>query len=175
MIIDAYRFGGGGGGGWVTATSWTPDKNDSGWGGFTLRVRIAAAQMLAGSKMRITLENGSNPISMAACYIQTRNMSGDLYDFSTTPIQVLYGGSGTVVSGSGGTFLSDDIMLSQDASSDIIIACYFNASTNLRGKDGVTGWSYFYKAGDDSTTVDASGYSGPFATAVMFPLVEVFQ
>lgn len=164
----------GAGSGWVTAQSWTPDSNDTGWSGYTIRVRIKAAQIVAGSRFRLTLDNGTNPIAMSSQYIQTRNMAGDTYDFSTTPIQVMYAGSPTISSGSGGTFVSDEILLSQTATEDIIISSYFSGATNLRRKNGITGWEYYFKIGNDSSTVDASGYSG-VATAVMFPLVEVFQ
>ena len=176
MLIDAYRFGGGGGGAWATAQSWTPNQVSSGWAGYNIRVRIAAAQLLAGSKLRLTLDNTGQAINMASCRVQTRNMAGDAYDFSGTPIQVTFGGSPSI-SSAGGVFVSDEISLVQSATSDLIIAGYFNSTANLRERSGTTtGWNYYYRSGvgDDTATVDATGYTGT-ARAIMFPLVEVFQ
>lgn len=166
----------GGGSGWVTAQSWTPDTNSTGWSGYNIRTRINAAQLVPGSKFRITLNNVGIPINMAACRMQTRNMAGDAYDFSTTPVQVLFAGSASI-SSAGGTFVSDEINLVQSATSDIVIACYFNSTTTLREKSGVTtGWNYYFRTGvgDDTATVNATGYSG-VSRAIMFPLIEIFQ
>ena len=162
-------------GGYVTAQSWTPDTDISGWNGYNIRIRIQAAQILAGSKFRLTLNNVGVPINLQNCYIQTRNMSGDEWDFSAAPVAVTFGGSPTIVS-AGGIFVSDDINLAQSATSDIVISSYFNGVTTLRERNAaLTGWAYYFKAGANETaTPDVSGYSG-VARATMFTLVEVFQ
>lgn len=173
--LVAPAAGGGGGGAWVTAQSWSPDTSVSGWSGYNIRVRIQAAQILAGSKFRLTLDNSGFPINMQNCYIETRDMAGDQWDFSTTPVPVTFGGSASI-SSAGGTFVSDEIDLVQSATSDIVISAYFNGETTLRERNSaLTGWAYYFKAGaNEASTPNVSGYSG-VARATMFSLVEVFQ
>lgn len=162
-------------GGYVTAQSWTPDTNVTGWNGWNIRVRIQAAQILAGSKFRLTLNSSGVPINLQNCYIQTRNMAGDQWDFSGAPVAVTFSGSPTIAS-AGGIFVSDDINLVQSATADIVISSYFNGTTTTRDRAAaLTGWTYYFKSGaNEAATPDVSGYSGT-NRPTMFSLVEVFQ
>ena len=133
MILNPYRVGGGGGGAYATAVSWAPALTSGGWSGYTLRIRLQAAYLLAGSKVRLTVDSTGQPLNMEAMYCQVRNMAGDLYDFETTPIPVTFGGSGTISTGSGSVYVSDDIPLVQNATKDLIISAYFNSTTTCSG------------------------------------------
>ena len=175
MILNPYVFGGGGGGAYATAVSWAPALTSDGWSGYTLRIRLQAAYLLAGSKVRLTVDSTGQPLNMGAMYCQVRNMAGDLYDFETTPIPVTFGGSGTISTGSGSVYVSDDIPLVQSATKDLIISAYFNSTTTMRrSNSAVTGLSYSYKSGNDAATVNATGYTTQ-TRAVMVTKVEIFQ
>ena len=174
MLIDAYRFGGGGGGAYATAVSWAPALTSGGWSGFTIRIRLQAAYLLAGSKVRLTVDSTGQPLNLGAMYCQVRNMAGDLYDFETTPIPVTFGGSGTISTGSGSVYVSDDIPLVQNATKDLIISAYFNSTSTLQRTGAVDGLSHFYKSGNDAATVNATGYAEQ-THAVMVTKVEIFQ
>lgn len=176
MIIDAYRFGGGGGA-WVTSESWTPNANSAGWNAYTVRLVIAAAQFTqAGSKCRLTVGFGANKGNIGALYIgESAGSGGTNYAFNTTPVQVLFSGSGTLSLPSGGSVVSDEILLPISGSANIVIAAYFNGTTDLRIRSGETGWYQVYKSGNDASTVAATGYSGGSVEAALVPVIEVFQ
>lgn len=166
---------GGGGGAYATAVSWVPSLTSGGWSGYTVRIRLVAAQMLAGSKVRLTVDSTGQPLNMGAMYCQVRNMAGDLYDFESAPIAVTFGGSGTIATASGTVYVSDDIPLVQSATKDLIISAYFNSTTTMQRTGTVTGLSHFYKSGgNDAATVNATGYSAQ-THAVMVTKVEIFQ
>lgn len=176
MIIDAYRFGGGGGS-WVTSESWVPNANSAGWSGFTVRLVVAAAQFTqAGNPSRFTINFGSNPGNIGALYVgESAGSGGTNYAFATTPVQVLFSGSGTLSLPTGGIVTSDSVGLSITGSADIVIAAYFNGSTDLRIRSGETGWYQVYKGGNDASTVAATGYSGGSVEAALVSVIEVFQ
>ena len=173
MILNPYRFGGGGGA-YATAVSWAPALTSGGWDGYTIRIRLQAAYLLAGSKVRLTVDSTGQPLNMGAMYCQVRNMAGDLYDFETTPIPVTFGGSGTISTGSGSLYVSDDIPLVQNATKDLIISAYFNSTSTLQRTGTVDGLSHFYKSGNDAAKVNATGYAEQ-TPAVMVTKVEIFQ
>lgn len=149
-----------GGGSWVIASQWTPDMTSTGWSGFTLRLRLQDSFVPAGSQVRITIDNTGFPINLAKCYIQTGVNNADQIDFTTTPVQVTFGGSNTIIS-AGGVFLSDAIPLVQDGTFSIVVSMYFNSTTTLRRGSGAPsqGWLAAFKSGDDAATVNATGYS----------------
>ena len=176
MIIDAYRFGGGGGA-WVTSESWTPNANSAGWSGFTVRLVVAAAQLTqAGNPTRLTIDFGSNTGNIGAMYIgESAGSGGTNYAFATTPVQVLFSGSGTLSLPTGGIVTSDSLAFSITGLSDIVISAYFNSSTDMRIRSGEAGWYQVYKGGNDASTVAATGYSGGSTEAALVSVIEVFQ
>lgn len=181
MIPFPFQSGGAGligqsaTGAYATAVSWAPALTSGGWSGYTLRIRLQAAYLLAGSKVRLTVDSTGQPLNMGAMYCQVRNMAGDLYDFETTPIPVTFGGSSTISTGSGSVYVSDDIPLIQTATKDLIISAYFNSTTTMQRTGTVDGLSHFYKSGgNDAATVNATGYAAQ-THAVMVTKVEIFQ
>lgn len=175
-IVAGYPVSGGGGA-WVISESWTPNNNSAGWNAYTVRLVVAAAQFTqAGSKCRLTIDFGSNPGNIGAMYIGgSAGSGGTNYAFNTTPVQVLFSGSGTLSLPSGGAVVSDEVILPITGSADIVIAAYFNGSTDLRVRMGETGWYQVYKSGNDASTVAATGYSGGSVEAALVPVIEVFQ
>lgn len=166
-----------GAGAWVTSESWVPNNNSAGWSGYTVRLVVGAAQFTqTGSKCRLTVNFGSNAGNIGALYIgESAGSGGTNYAFSTTPVQVLFSGSPTLSLPTGGIVVSDEVLLPITGSADLVIAAYFNGSTDLRVRMGETGWYQIYKSGNDASTVAATGYSGGSVEAALVSVIEVFQ
>ena len=174
MILNPYRFAGGAA--WQIAEQWTPNTTEANWGGTTLRLRVQSSVLLACSQMRITLDSTGLPMNLAGAYVQTRAGAGDLYDYSATPLQFLFGGSAGFTT-AGGVFVSDPLTFAYDGLSDLVFGFAFGGSagsTTLRiNTGGATGWSRYYKSGNDAATVNASGYTGPASTVLGMTKIEI--
>lgn len=142
--------------------------NSTGWNGFTLRQTISAADTsTSGANIRVTLAASSAAgCSVSKVYIQEAAGAGDTYDFSTTPVQVLFSGSGSVVLGAGGTVISDTLVFAFDHTKNYVISAHFNAVSEVRSFVAGGGSQAWSKAGDDATTVNATGYSPSAANSV---------
>lgn len=170
--------GGGGAGSWVTANSWTPSTTNPGWSGYTMRQRFDTSIMLAGSRIRLTFEGrASATLTMGNVQCQKQAASGDVFDYASAPIQVLFGGNpGFVLSGAT-TIVSDDIILAT-APDSIVVGMYFSGASDLAAGGNVSGYGNYYKLGNDTTTIDASGYTqtgGVPGSRLVITKVEVFQ
>lgn len=160
FIINPYAFGG-------PAASWRTAfdrgagvSNDSGWNGYTIREDMSTA-LLGGSatKMKFTLQAASGSSALvSAAYVQIAAASGDPYDFDTTPVQILFGGSGSVTVPASSTVTSDEVALSIDGTRPLVMSVYFGSPATIRAYSGTSGFTSRYKFGNDATTVDTSGY-----------------
>lgn len=161
VVLDAYRVTGTGTGEWVTAVALSSFSSSSGWAGYTLRSVIPAADLLAGSKLRLTLRGASSgaDLAVSAAYIGLQATSGDVYDFAASPVQVLVGGSGSFSVPTGSTVVSDEILLPIDGTKNLVFAVACTAGGMARHVR--SGWKKYEKYGADAATVDASSYAGP--------------
>lgn len=138
------------------------NSNSPGWGGYTIRERIQAAQLSTADQCFVRLEAASNAgLTITSCYIQTKGTGG--FDFSGTPIQVMFGGSPGVALSAGQSVVSDEIALVLTGSDDVVISIYTATTSAYRQSSSSTGTSISYKSGDDAATVIASGYTGSSA------------
>ena len=167
----------GGAGAWATAYSGAIGGTIStGWSGYTMRQVIPAASTLAGSKVRLTLNVGSGVADIGAVFVGRRALSGDPYDFDSTPVSVLFSGSpGISVPGST-DIVSDEASLVVDGMTDLVVSVYFSGVTSLYPVASIGGgFGNYYIAGNDASTVDASGYSMSGTAAFLFRQLDVFQ
>jgi hypothetical protein len=148
-----------------------------GWSGYTLRVRIEAAQLsnTGGSQVRVTLRGGDLAgAQIGSCYIGMAAATGDNYDFEATPTQLLFSGVGTATIAANTNLLSDAAVFTVAAGKALIVACYFSGSTSLAIQSSATGWTSSYKSANDASTVDATGYTSAINEAKLVKLVETF-
>jgi hypothetical protein len=159
-----------GAGAWVTASSWTKSGDSSGWSGYTLRTVIPSGAISQyGSKCRLTIS--SVGMVVANAYFQEGSSSGDPYDFASTPVQILFGGSGSY---SGGSVLTDEIAVSIQSGKRYVAAFYFSGTTSIGVNASLSTWTEAYKLGSDASTVNATGYT-TVAQAALVNKLEVFQ
>lgn len=168
---------------WRTLIDWTADTTgtNTGWNGYTMRhlYKVAASAGYAGlgsggTKIRIQLRGGQTTgLAINNAYVGVAAASGDLYDFETTPTQILWSGSSSVSVGAlTNTALSDETLFTFDGSKALIIALHFNGASNLLttvdGNPGSAGATQYYQAATDSSaTVNASsGQASTLAYAI---------
>lgn len=147
---------------WVTAFSDTLNTNDFGWGGYTLRIRLAASQITgSGSNIRLTLEASSVAnCSFDAAYVGHSAGSGDPYDMDGNQVQLLVGGSGSFTILSGATALTDSAAFAYDETRDLILSLHTGVATSLRARNGAGAGTVYYKSGvNEAATSNVSGYS----------------
>jgi len=129
--------------------------------------RVAAAAMTLPSgvitQVRICFEAGSTEqFTITNAYVGHRAGVGDAYDFSTTPVQLLFSGSESVTISAGTTQWSDWVAFAYNKTSDMLIAFYFGGGTGADMVRYVTGlganYDHFNKAANDAATVDKTGY-----------------
>ncbi len=165
--------------GWLTNYSISPADNSSGWVNFTLGLRVESAQLsnTGGSQIRVTITGGSGEgISLAAVYIGMAAASGDAYDFETTPTQVLFSGSSSVVAAAGVAVVSDAVTFSVEASKAVLLTTFADSAANdtsFQITAGQTGFAGFYKSANEPALVDKTAYVYPYVP-VLFTKLESF-
>ena len=164
---------------WLTSVNPTLDANSNGWTGFTLRQWYASGAIsgTSGSQVRITLEASSTAgFVLVACYIGVGASSGDVYDFDTTPTQILFSGIAGVTLGTGATVVSDAATFTILPSRSLVVSAYFSTATSIRSSAG-TNYSLsrgYSKAGNDVTTVNATGYAAATSENYLVKKIESF-
>jgi hypothetical protein len=169
-------------GAWTTVANPDLNGNQAGsWNNFTLRQVIASAQLSAsgGTKIRITFKAGSAAagLTLTKVYIGNHPGTGDAYDM-TGPVQLLFGGSassGAIASNT--TKASDGVPFTRIAGRDLIVAMYTASAgvNNYAKRVTLTGYSNYYKSGDDAATADATGYTSYSVDDVIgVHLIELF-
>lgn len=154
----------------VTNLSVTLTGNDNVNNGLTMvqRFETAALTMPPGtiSQMRFTFQAAAaEGFTVTNAYVGHAAGSGDAYDFSTTPVQILWGGSGSKAIAAGTEELSDWVSFSYDKTSPLLIAFYFGGGTSVDAPKFITGlgtnYARYYKTANDAATVNKTGYTGP--------------
>lgn len=143
------------------------DANTGGWNNYTVVMRFAPAALTLPTapilRIRFTFEAATTEgFQIGAAYVGHRAGAGDAYDFSTTPVQILFGGSGGVTISTSSTSTSDWATFAYDKTSDLLVAWYFNSTTDSpRAKTGLSNiYNYDNGAGGNSaSTVNKSGFS----------------
>jgi hypothetical protein len=163
---------------WLPALSVAMDSNSPGFNGYTIRsVVLRGGLAHAGSKYRITIEGGSvEGAAGDACYSGPGASSGDLYDFETTPTQVLFSGSGSFDTGVGGSIVSDEINVAVDAGKSFVTTFHLNNASKDTIARSSTGFAnYYYKAASsEASTVDVTGYTTVSSRSGLVKTIEVW-
>ena len=165
FLLNPHRFGGGGASAWYDEQVFSFNTPDYGWGNYTIRI-VLPPLARSGSKLRITFGTYSTITwSVTTVRIGLKAASGDNYDFDSTPGVVTAGGSGSFAVA--GDVVSDEINGAFTAGDRYIVALHFpNPTTLAMAGSPLAAGSVFYKSGDDTATVDATGYT---ATASQAP------
>lgn len=140
------------------------NADGAGWTGYTIVVRVNAAQLLASGAgvVGVTFAGGSvEGFQISAAYIGHAAAAGDSYDFESTPAQLSFSGSAGVTIAAGGTAKGTASFVIDPAKALLIsynIAS--NSNDTLRQLAALTGWTTYYKgAAAEASTVNKSGYS----------------
>lgn len=120
-----------------------------------------------GSRIRLTFKAAAaGTFAITKCYIGVQASSGDVYDFANAPTQVTFsGGSAGFSISTGATIVSDELAFEIDTSvaPGVVIAYQISGTDDdmaaATASFGGANYAPYYKAGDDVTTVNASGYT----------------
>ena len=164
---------------WRTVFSLGTQGNSStGWSGYTIRTVIGSSY-LGGSatKLRLTFRGSGGGSVTTKCYVQEAAASGDVYDYSGTPVQVLFSGAANFASIAAGVELvSDEVTISLSGTKNLVYGHLSGAAawgSAFPAADVVPIASSWYRLGDEAATVDATtGYTPNSAYPVV--KLEVF-
>lgn len=151
-----------------------------GWNGITgvESVQASAMTLPLGSITQVRFRftaSASESFTITNAYVEHRASSGNVYDFVTIPVQILFGGSASKVVGAGTSEWSDWVPFAYDKSTDLLVAFYCNggaSSDAVKYSTGVTGVSDHEKIANDAATVDKTGYSTNTGTIALLDRIE---
>jgi hypothetical protein len=159
---DATGGGGGGGGAGLFPAFQTNmiDGTGSSQAGNTLRVVIKKEHLTkTGTKLRFRFQAFDTVGATIANAYVGRKGAGS-YDFAATPTRITFGGSNGATLLAGEMVISDAINFTMDGTVDIVVAVDCPAgTTEFASRLTNPGVVSYFKAGADSSTVAATGYS----------------
>lgn len=165
----------------VVVTGITLTFDDAGWGNYTIR-NVINTSSLSNTGQPYTRVRFSAALSSSlvinSATIQTAGV-GDAYDFSVTPVSLTFNNGNTSVTiPAGESLYSDLVSFTISPTTNLVIATGVNSS-NLRAKGlPVTINTVYYKSGQDTGTVNATGYtnySGPVGWALIDSVESAFS
>lgn len=160
---------------WVTVATSGVSGDDGGWNGYTLRQVINSAQLantgLSKARVSFIASSTAGGMVIGAAYIGMAAGSGDAYDFSTTPTQLLFSGGSGVTVAQGATTVSDMATFTIVPSGNLVISLQFTGASATLHSGPLTGWQSYYKLGTDAATQNTSGYS-TWTPAMCVSLIE---
>ena len=149
--------------------------------GFTGVARVTAAQMTipgySPTQIRVTLRGGStNGLVTNGVFVGHQATSGDAMDFAAgpapaAPVQLLFGGSGSVSAPASTDVVSDWMNFTWDKVSNLLIACQASGTTYF-ASEADAAFANWYKPGADAATVNKTGYTGPVAGHILVRQIE---
>src|SRR5262245_37445681 len=145
---------------------------NSGWANFTSRQTWTLAALVVPpsvqTQARVQFTAGSSGWDINAAYIGNKATSGDDYDFAATPTRLTFNnGSNTASLGANASLFSDWVLFTFDkVGNGLVISNYTAAATNdTQGQNNrPETQGNFFKAGNDASTVNATGYSSGLGT-----------
>lgn len=112
------------------------------------------------SAVRVSFEAPtSETFVVTGAYIGLQALSGDSYDFATTPTQLKFGGSTSFSLPASQTIVSDVADFSLPNGYGLIVSFQQTSNFVRYSNPGLSGHSYAFKVALDASTVDATGYS----------------
>jgi hypothetical protein len=130
---------------------------------FTIRQVIAASAISAsGSQVVVAFQgDGAGTFTCSKAYIGEQAAAGDSYDFAAAPTQLTFGGNAGFTITGGNIIASDPLTFTLDETKSYVIAwlCPSSSTDDFGRQVTLSGWSGFFKSGDDVTTVNATGYT----------------
>lgn len=140
------------------------NAESSGWSGYTMRQVIDASAILSpgGTHTRVTLDAsiGSGGVVIGEAFIGKKDIGGDdAYDSVSPPTRLTFSGNAGATIAQGTQLVSDAAAFAPQTGDGVVIAIYFSGASSTRLASGVSGWSAFFKLGNDVSTGNTSGYS----------------
>jgi hypothetical protein len=156
----------------IVRTSFTADADSSGWNGWTARERVLASSLtdISATQLRVSVKaSPTGQLKIAKMYIGLKGTG--TYDFASTPTQILFSGSGSILIPTGTVQASDAFTFAYDGTSDLVISMYHDAAAGYAGATDTSRSTLWQKAGDDAATLAPAG-GGTGSTFDIIWLIE---
>lgn len=158
---------------WVYGFTSSGGTDSAGWSGYTARQTIPVAYLTTGTKVRVTFKAGTSGMVLSSAYIQTAAGSGDPYDFSATPVQILFSGAAGATLGANAELVSDEITLPITTATNLVVSMYFSGTTSLAARS-LAGAVGYWRSGNDASTVNTTSYSTTVAQLTGISAIEIY-
>lgn len=131
----------------------------SGWNGYTMRwVSPTFTTPSPASSIRATMRSAnSGGLTVDAVYVQTQAAAGNVYDASTTMIQVKKSGSGTITIAANSSIVTDGDAFALPAGTyKLVFGLHFSAASAGRTFNSA-GNAYYRAATNQASTIAPTG------------------
>lgn len=125
----------------------------------TFRLVIAANYFTVSfASLKMDFKSGGGAaVDITAAYIGQAALSGNPYDFATTPTQILFAGAGAKTIASGATATTDVIAFAPDITRPIVISYDVNGSSDAGGTTSASFAFYQLGAAPKASELTPSG------------------
>lgn len=163
-LLRPSMFSGGSSTGTMFST--TPTVDGVNYYAYTHVIRFATAALTLPpgsiSSIRITLRaHASIGMTIENSHVQHQAAAGDLYDFSTTPIQILWGGAATKLIAAGTEETSDWTTFAYNKTDPLLFSWHLanNGAGSAKENSAISNVNSYRKLADEPATVDKTGYT----------------
>jgi hypothetical protein len=166
---------------WTSAAAFDLDESDPAWQGYTLAQVIGAAALTTtgGNLVRLTLRGGLDKgFDISEAYLGHAALSGNAYDFETTPVPVLLDGQRSFRIPAGQTVLpvvNFEIIEGRNLVFTAYCAAGAGAADTVRASDAVEGDEFWLFGYEPATLAKSADYGGHADTVAMVEKIEVFK
>lgn len=163
--------------GWIVSALYELTYENHGSSGINFRLRIPAADMPAGTKVRLTLRGASSGgFKVTTAHFGRAATSGDPYDFASAPTQVKFGGANSVTIAATTAVVTDEITMTITGTNDYLLAVYCNdGNNNVMPYGGSFGGQVYYRvASNQSSATNVSGYTNWGGLVTLVEKIEIY-
>lgn len=164
---------------WQEVFATTSAVSEAGWGNASLRTIIPAASLvnLTATKLRLTFAAGTaGSLLFDNVFVGKPAGAGDAYDFDGGQVRVTFdGGSNGVTIAANNTKLSDEVTISTDGTTPLIVAMDYGAVVTTSKSASISGASSLYKLSvDEASQTDVTGYTEESTRVTAVIKIEAF-
>ena len=145
------------GGTWLTVAQNTPSRYTL-WSDYTLRECVAAPANTGLSEIRVTFQASSpSDLTIGEAFV---GYGSSGFNFDVAPTRLTFGGQNSGTAAANTALVSDSVPFTIPAGKRLIVACYLGTSNAYcASAQSASGWSSCFRAGNDTQTLVASGYT----------------
>ena len=161
---------------WNVAASNTLSTSTNGWAGYTIRQRVAPANLIGtGDSVRVRFSPAAGKgLKVAKAAI---GYSTDGLDFDSAPVPLLFGGNAGFETDVDKSALSDTLPFTVESGKYLIVTFFIPTDAGTKGDLGSSGstapgWASSYREGDFVSSVPSTGFTAPSDRALSVSRIQ---